>query len=427
MLFNLTDTWFISKLGTEELAAIGFTFPVVLIVGSLAIGFSTGAASIITRALGANDRPLARRAVADGLLLTVGGTLIISALGYIYCEPLFALLGAEGVVLQRVTEYMQIWFLGAVLMILPPVSDGCLRAAGDMVRPLVVMCICAGVNVILDPIFIFGWGPIPPMEMAGAAIATLIARAMGMLGSLYFLHYHHHLIDWSRPRLTACGRSCVDIIRLGIPAAISQALNPLLMSLYLKLAATTGGIHAVAAMASGTRIEGFVLMTTYAFNIALIPITGQNFGAGNYERVCQVRKICLRFAWIYSIAALLFLLLTAKWMSSWFSEEATIVEMSTQYLIIAAIGHIGINMSIWMSQMMNIIGKPKASLALTLSRVFVYSIPLCWIGSHFYGFIGLVTGITTANLIAGIHANYQSKRTLSNAMEFRCAPNQTTT
>ncbi|MBN2161455.1 MAG: polysaccharide biosynthesis C-terminal domain-containing protein, partial [Pontiellaceae bacterium] len=201
MVFNLTDTYFVSRLGTDELAAMGFTFAVVMMVGALSIGFSTGSASIITRAVGADDYALARRAVSDGLFLTILVTLLVSVFGYFSITPLFSALGAEGHVLELVRDYMQYWFIGAVVAIMPPVCDSCLRAGGDMIRPLLVMCTCAAMNIILDPILIFGWGPIPAMGMQGAALATIIARLFGMTASLAFLHFNSRLIDWSRPHI----------------------------------------------------------------------------------------------------------------------------------------------------------------------------------------------------------------------------------
>ncbi|MEA2068633.1 MAG: MATE family efflux transporter, partial [Verrucomicrobiota bacterium] len=255
MVFNLTDTFFVSRLGTDELAAMGFTFAVVMAVGALAIGFSTGASSIITRALGAGNRTLARRTVSDGLFLTILGTVLVSILGYFTITPLFALLGAEGRELELVREYMQVWFIGAVVVMMPPVSDSCLRADGDMVRPLIVMCTCAAMNLILDPILIFGWGPVPSLGMKGAAIATVIARTFGMAASLSFLHFRSRLIDWSIPRIRELLHSWKQILILGIPVALMQALNPLAQGFYIRLAAGIGGVQAVAAMATGTRIE----------------------------------------------------------------------------------------------------------------------------------------------------------------------------
>ncbi len=412
MVFNLTDTWYVSRLGTEELAAMGFTFAVVMIVGALAMGFSAGAELIISRALGSGNKALASRTVSDGIFLTIAGTVLVSIVGYLTIDPLFTLLGAEGRVLELVRDYMQVWFIGAVVAIMPPVSDGCLRASGDVVRPMIVMCTCALMNVILDPIFIFGFGPVPAMGMEGAAIATIIARACGMLASLSFLHFKHRLIDWSRPHMSMTLRSWKEIIRLGIPAALTQALNPIAQGFYIRLAAGVGGVQAVAAMATGTRIEAFLFILAYAYSIAIVPFAGHNYGAEAHDRVEEARGISIRFAFLYAGITLLLLVPMAGLVSGWFSSDPEVVKMSAIYLFVAALGHAGIHITMWMSQLLNVIGKPRPVMAINLLRVFAFIIPLCLLGSRLYGFNGLVAGLTLGNLLAGSYAWISARRHL---------------
>ncbi|MDF7801622.1 MATE family efflux transporter [Pontiellaceae bacterium B1224] len=412
MVFNLTDTWFVSRLGTDELAAMGFTFAVVMIVGSLAIGFSSGAASIITRALGAGNKTLAARTVSDGITLTIAGTLIVSVVGLLTMTPLFSLLGAEGHILNLVKDYMAIWYIGAVAAIMPPVSDGCLRAAGDVKRPMIVMCVAAIMNIILDPILIFGWGPFPSMGMQGAALATIIARIVAMTASLSFLHFKHQLIDWTRPHITELLRSWKEIIRLGIPAALTQALNPIAQGVYIRLAAGAGGVQAVAAMATGTRIEAFLLLIAISYGIALVPFVGHNYGAEAHHRVQETCRISNRLSFIYSGIILLILLPTARPLSSLFSHDPEVIRMSSAYLIIATLGMTGLLTSMWTSQMLNVIGKPRPVMAINLCRVFLFIIPLSLFGSHLFGFYGLVGGITTGNLLSGTNAYFIARRQL---------------
>jgi putative MATE family efflux protein len=412
MIFNLTDTYFVSRLGTDELAAMGFTFAVVMIVGALAMGFSSGAASIISRALGSKNHALAARTVSDGLVLTIIGTTAVSVAGYLLIDPVFGALGAKDHVLDLVRAYMQVWFIGAVAAVLPPVSDGCLRAAGDMMRPVIVMCICAVLNIFLDRALIFGWGPFPAMGMKGAALATVIARLFGGIASLGILHFHHRLIDWSRPHIRDVLRSWREIIRLGIPAAITQALNPVAQGVYIRLAAGVGGVQVVAAMATGTRIEALLLIVAMAYGTALVPFVGHNYGAEAHHRVDEARVISTRFAFIYAGTALLILLLSARMLSALFSDDPEVVRHSALYLRIAALGMAGVLLSMWMSQLLNVIGRPRPVMIINFSRVFLFIIPLCFLGSHFFGFIGLVAGITLGNLLAGLQAWWIVRREL---------------
>ena len=412
MVFNLTDTWYVSRLGTDELAAMGFTFAVVMMVGALAIGFSTGSASIITRAIGAGDRAKARRTVSDGMVLTILATALISIAGYFSIRPLFSALGAQGRVLELVEVYMQYWFFGAIFAIMPPVCDSCLRAGGDMIRPLLVMCTCAIGNIILDPILIFGWGPIPAMGMKGAALATIISRAGGMIASLAFLHFRSRLIDWSRPHLSELLSSWKQILMLGIPAALTQALNPVAQGGYMRIAAGVGGVQAVAAMATGTRIENFVFIIAISYGIAIVPFVGHNFGAGAMDRVQQTRRLSNRIAPAYAAITLLLLLPSAGFFSNLFSTDETVVQMSRTYLIIAVLGHTGFYISNWMSQLLSVIGKPKPVMAINLSRVFLFLLPLCLLGSRLFGYKGLIGGIALGNTLAGLLAYLLTRRQL---------------
>ncbi len=411
MVFNLTDTFFVSHLGTEELAAMGFTFAVVMIVGALAIGFSTGAASITSRALGARDRALACRTVSDGLILTLLGTTIVSLIGYFTITPIFSMLGATDHVLELVRDYMQVWYIGAVFAILPPVSDGCLRATGDMVRPVMVMISCAVLNTILDPILIFGWGPIPSIGIKGAALATVISRALGAVASLLILHYKHRLIDWTRPQFRHVVQSWKNIIQLGIPAALTQALTPVAQGFYIRLAAGVGGVQAVAAMATGTRIESIVFIISMAYSMAIVPFVGQNYGANAHDRVQETRRISTRLALLYAGITLL-LLPTAKSIAGWFSSDPVVVRMSITYLLFAALGHAGLHVCTWLSQLLNVIGKPKPVMLINLSRVFIFIIPLSFLGCRLFGYTGLVTGLALANLLAGALAYFATRQQL---------------
>jgi putative MATE family efflux protein len=338
----------------------------------------------------------------------------VSLTGYFTIDPLFTLLGASDQVLELVRAYMQVWYLGAVFAIMPAVSDGCLRASGDVVRPVIVMCTCAILNIILDPIFIFGWGPVPAMGIQGAAIATVISRAIAMTASLSFLHFRHHLIDWRIPHLRELLHSWNQIIRLGIPAALTLALNPIAQGFYIWMAAGTGGVEAVAALATGTRVESVLFLIAQSYAIALVPFVGQNYGAQALNRVQHARRISIRFAFIYAALTLVILIPTAKFISSWFSDNPEVIRLSVTYLLIAALGHTGVHVGMWMSQLLNVIGKPRPVMVITLSRTFLFVIPLSLLGNFLFGFTGLVSGLALGNLLAGTQAYFITRRQFNN-------------
>ena len=163
VVFNLTDTYFVSQLGTNALAAMGFTFPVVLIVGAISNGISMGAASLLSRAKGAGNHHLMERIATDGILLSLIFVILVSIVGLFTMDSVFTWLGADADVLPLVKQYMSIWYGFVFVFVMPPVTDSCMRASGDMLRPFIVMMICAVVNIILDPFLIHGYWIFPQM------------------------------------------------------------------------------------------------------------------------------------------------------------------------------------------------------------------------------------------------------------------------
>ncbi|RMF83839.1 MAG: MATE family efflux transporter, partial [Nitrospirae bacterium] len=182
--FNVADAYFIARLGTAPLAAVGFTFPVALVVGSLGIGLGTGTASALSRAIGEGDGGRVRRLATDAIVLALGVALAICLLGLATLEPLFRLLGAPDALLPRIREYMAIWYLGAPFLIVPMVGNNAIRATGDARVPSAIMVSAALLNVVLDPLLIFGLAGLPRLGLRGAAIATVAARATTLVLSL---------------------------------------------------------------------------------------------------------------------------------------------------------------------------------------------------------------------------------------------------
>ncbi len=179
--FNVVDTFFISLLGTDPLAAVSFTFPVTFTVVSLAIGLGIGTSAVIARKYG-SDRP--DEAHFDGFSALSVSALLVAALaviGYVLMEPIFSLLQAQPRLMPIIREYMSLWFFGCVMLVTPMVGNAVLRAAGDTRTPSLIMASGGLANAIFDPILIFGWGPIPAMGVEGAALASVISWFSGVL------------------------------------------------------------------------------------------------------------------------------------------------------------------------------------------------------------------------------------------------------
>ena len=159
--FNLADTFFVGRLGTQALAALSFTFPVVLVVNSLSLGLGIGASAVISRAFGEGSREKVRRLTTDSLALSLTIVLFFSIVGRLTIRPLFQALGANADVLPLIEQYMKIWYLGAVFVVVPMVGNNAIRASGDAKTPGLIMLNAAVFNVILDALLIFVIVPFP--------------------------------------------------------------------------------------------------------------------------------------------------------------------------------------------------------------------------------------------------------------------------
>ncbi|MGP1274313.1 MAG: MATE family efflux transporter, partial [Caulobacterales bacterium] len=284
MLVGIVDAYWVGRLGTVQQAAVQFVFPVSMAVMSIAIGLGAGAVSVVARAAGRGDGERTKRVATDAVILALLITAITSAIGIGLIGPLFRLMGASEAMMPFVREYMTIWFAGIIFMVGPMIASNILRALGDAILPSIIMILAAVLNMILDPILIFGLGPIPAMEVQGAALATLISNMAVFVIAMGIMIFREKIIDLSWPGLSEMMWNWSEIARIGAPAAGSNMINPMAMTLVFAAAARFGE-PAVAGFGVAQRVEALALIPLFALSGSIGPITGQNGGAGHIDRV----------------------------------------------------------------------------------------------------------------------------------------------
>ncbi|HDY74468.1 MAG TPA: MATE family efflux transporter, partial [Euryarchaeota archaeon] len=275
VVFNLADTFFVAQLGTPELAALSFTFPVVLVVGSIAMGLGVGVSAVISRAIGKGDHNRVQRLTTDSLVLALLIVVVAVILGIFTINPLFTQLGATPEIIALIRQYMTIWYLGAVFVIVPMVGNNAIRATGDTKTPGMIMVVAATINIILDPILIFGLGPFPMLGLKGAAIATVIARATTLIVALWVLIYRDKMVSFDLPSYKTLLASWSPVLYIGLPAAGTKIIFPFAIGVVTRLLASYGP-SAVAAFGVATRIEFFALIAVIALSTVVGPFVGQN-------------------------------------------------------------------------------------------------------------------------------------------------------
>jgi putative MATE family efflux protein len=396
MTFNLVDTFFISMLGTVQLAAISFTFPVTFTLISLAIGLSIGTSAVIAKALGAGRLTEARTDGQVALWLSAAMAAVLAVVGYLFTEQLFTALGAGSEVLIYIHQYMDIWYCAAVLLVLPMVGNAVLRAAGDTRTPSIIMAGSGLINAILDPILIFGLGPIPALGMQGAAIATAISWVFGSALIIYLL-VRRDLITTGWVGFAPLLAVCRKILRIGLPAAGANMLTPLAMAVLTAIMASYGAA-AVAAFGVGARLESIACLVVLALSMTLPPFVSQNYGAGLMQRVQQAYRLCGRFVLLWQFGIYLLLAILARPIAGLFSEEADVVIIICQFLWIVPIAYGLQGITILTNSSFNALHQPGSALILSLVRLFVFYVPLAWLGGRLYGITGLFFGCVLANI-----------------------------
>jgi len=411
VIFNLVDTLYIGRLGTQALAAMSFTLPVVMLQGSISMGLGVGASAVISRAVGSGDHTRVKRLTTDSLFLSVLIVIVFVIPGLLTVEPLFRLLGAEGELLHLVKQYMQIWYIGVPFIVIPMIGNSAIRAAGNTLIPSIIMLTAITVNVVLDPLLIFGIGPFPRMELAGAALATVFARSTTLVVSLLVLRFRFdmltsHIPSWGELRL-----SWGSVLFIGLPAALTQVIRPFSMAVITRMVAGYGAA-AVAALGVGTRVEMFLMAPLMALGAVMIPYTGQNLGAGRPDRVKSGLTFSFRFALVLGTSAFILLLLTGRWVGRIFNPDPEVVRIVGLYLVIVSAGY-GLQGVLQLSaNTFSALGKPYRSAALNLLRMFGLYIPLAMLGSRLFGLPGIFAGASLSAIIAGILGGWWVKRSV---------------
>ncbi len=409
IVVNITDTFFVGQLGTAQLAAMGFSFPIVMFVFSLGIGLSAGATSVIARGIGSGDHGLVQRRTTDALILSFLVAVLLCALGLATIDPVFRLLGANDDVLPLIREYMTWWYLGAPFLIASMTGNGAIRAGGDTKWPAVIMIAAAVINAVLDPILIFGLLGAPRMEIAGAAISTIVARIAMLIVMLWILDRREKLIEWRLIGPAEFMASAKPILHVGGAAAINQMLNPLAQTALTAFVAWYG-VEAVAGYGVATKIESFMLIVLYAMSAVVGPIAGQNLSAGHHHRVAEVLHVTFRYSLIFGAAGAILIWPLAGVIAPAFDPDPVVVATAVLYLAVVPWSYAGHGVVMNAVAWLNGLGKPGLSLRLTVFRMVILMVPLAFIGAKLFGPIGLFAGVAAANAISAVAAYIATRR-----------------
>jgi len=404
--FNLADTYFVGKLGTIPMAALTFTFPVVLVINSINHGLGIGASAVISHAVGEQDDVKVKRLSTDCLSLGILFSLIAVIIGELTIEPLFRALGADETIMPIIVEYMTIWYAGAPFIVIPMIGNNAIRALGDTKTPSIVMMVSAATNIILDPILIFGFGPFPELGVTGAAIATVISRGLTFCFAMYVLAIREKVITFNRVKIQVILESWKTILYIGVPNAIAKMIIPLGVGIITGLVATFG-IEVVAGFGVATRVEFLALSVVMALSSVIPVFVGQNFGANKLKRIEKGVKMSEQFSILFGFLMYGLLFILARPISHLFTQEKIVSDTVVLYLRIVPLGYTFHGILQILNGALNALHQPIKASLLNLTQMLVVYIPLAVWSSKTFGIVGIFVSLVASYFIANwITVNY---------------------
>ena len=408
MSMNIVDTFYVGKLGTDPLAAMSFTIPLVSILLSLAFGIGIGASSVIARAIGAQEHNLVKSYTTQSLFiaLTIAVTFAIS--GYQSMDLIFELLGAPKHLMPLIHQFMDIWFLGSFVVVIPMVGNSAIRAAGNTKLPSLVMMSVALVNIILDPILIFGLFGFPRMELAGAALATVISYSIAFILGLYFLAFKFRFLSWSSC-YTNIFKHWHAILRIAIPSIGTNLIAPISIAITTWLVAQYSP-ESVAGFGVASRIESLFLVVIMGISSIMGPFVGQNWGAGHHSRLGLALKLSFRFTSIWGVGSAILLWFLAEPIAGLFSEDQRVINSASIYLQIMPVTYLFLAIIMISSSTANGMGNPLPSLIMSFLRLIALYIPIALALAYFFNLLGIYLAGAIANIIVGLGAYIWVKR-----------------
>jgi len=407
-MFNFFDTKFVGELGVQPLAAISYTVITVLIMFAIAFGLGTGVTATVGKAIGENDKVKVKNLTTHGLVLSLFLGLLITLFGFPTIGPLFKLFGASDELMPYIYDYMQLWYIGVPLIIVPIIGNSAIRAQGNTLVPALIMGVCVVFNIFLDYGLILGnWG-MPKWEVFGASFATFVSRFMTLVASLLFLHYKFKMISLKHFSFREMLNSWYEILKIGVPSILTQLVIPLSVALITQLASSMENKdQLVSTLQVGSRVDFFAIAVVVSLGTVLVPFIAQNYGAKNYDRIKKSLKISRVFTIAWGLAMTLFFIALRDKVGPVFLREKPdpifFRYMSDFYLIIPFTFVFRMLFVIETSSL-NALQKPIITGLLTLIELIVIYYPLALYLSQDYGYLGIFYAFVIATIICGTAA-----------------------
>ncbi|NLT44369.1 MAG: MATE family efflux transporter [Thermotogaceae bacterium] len=391
-IYNLVDTFFIGRIGTSAVGAVAVAFPIFNLIGAVGLTYGVGAASYVSRLLGAGDKRQADKAASTALFTSFATGIAFTILGLIFLDPLLTAFGATETIMEYAREYTMIIIMGSIFTMMNMTMNNLVRAEGNAQRFMVAMVSGALLNVALDPVFIFGFG----MGITGAAVATVISQSVSTMIILeYFIRkksYTNLSIRLYRFSLQIYS----EIFKIGLPTFLRQSLSSFAVAL-LNNAAGNYGDHAVAAVGITMRVLMLGMMVLFGYGQAFQPVAGYNYGAKKFSRVFEALRFSVIVTTVFASVFAIIGLTIPDSIISIFSNDPEVIDVGSRAFRAVNIFFPTFGFVITFTVLFQALGKGFAAGLLSMSKQGFFLIPAVIFLPRFFGLNGVIYSQTVAD------------------------------
>ena len=373
-LYNTADSVIVGiYVGDNALAAVGSASPILNLLLALFVGISTGAGIVVSQSFGARDREGLSKGIGNCIALTFLATIFIMVIGPIITRPLLNLLDTPASIIDWCTSYLNIYFVGIIGFFFYNMLSGILRGLGDSVSALGFLLLAAALNIVLDLVFVAGFN----MGVPGVSLATVIAQAISAVFCFIKLMKMSEHFDLNKSTVKLDKAVALRIIGIGIPSGITQAIMSMSMMIVQSLTNSMGEM-VIAANVIIMRVDGFAMMPNFSFGQAMSVYTGQNVGAGKYDRVQKGVRQGSLIAQTFAIVIVVVLLFLNKYLFGIFTTTEALIDLAGEMMRIMAVGYICVSVTQVLGGVMRGCGNTVTPMWISILTTVALRIPIAY-------------------------------------------------
>lgn len=383
-LYNIVDSMFVAQLNEDALTAVSLAFPIQNLMIAVAAGTGVGINALLSKSLGEKKFDAANKIAMNGVLLAILSSIVFAILGLIGSRLFFEVQTDDVQIIEYGYEYMSVITVASIGVFLQVTYERLMQSTGKTIFNMITQGTGAIINIILDPILIFGWFGLPAMGVTGAAVATVIGQIVAAMMGIFFNHKYNKEIHVTFKGFKPCGETIGNIYKIGVPSIIMQSIGSL----------TTFGMNNILLMFSSTaatvfgvyfKLQSFVFMPVFGLTNGMIPIVAYNYGARNKKRIFQTLKLSVAIAVCIMLIGILVFQMFPQTLLGLFEASEHMLEIGVPALRTISLSFIFAGFCIVSSSMFQALGNGVYSMLMSLARQIVVILPVAFIFAKLFG------------------------------------------